>query len=67
VDFDKGSIEAEYRGAQHWGLPEPTPGEELDALRQSHELEIQYGITNFWAVRLTPNVEQPDGGSLELN
>ena len=67
VDIDKGSIEAEYRGASHWGLPEPTPGEEIEALRQSHELEIQFGITDFWAVRVTPNVEQPDGESIDLN
>ena len=67
VDIDKGSIEAEYRGAQHWGLPEPAPEEEIEALRQSHELEIQLGITDFWAVRITPNVEQPDGESIELN
>jgi hypothetical protein len=67
VDIDKGSIEAEYRGASHWGLPEPTPGEEIEALRQSHELEIQFGITDFWAVRVTPNVEQPEGESIDLN
>ena len=67
VDIDKGSIEAEYRGASRWGMPEPTPGEEIEALRQSHELEIQFGITDFWAVRVTPNVEQPDGESIDLN
>ena len=67
VDIDKGSIEAEYRGAQHWGLLEPTPEEEVEALRQSHELEIQFGITDFWAVRVTPNVEQPEGESIRLN
>jgi Zn-dependent alcohol dehydrogenase len=54
VDIDKGSIEAEYRGASHWRLPEPTPSEEIEALRQSHELEIQFGITAFRAVRVTP-------------
>jgi hypothetical protein len=67
VDIDKGSIEAEYRGAQHWGLPQAATGEDVEALRQSHELEIQFGITDFWAVRITPNVEQPDGSSLDLN
>lgn len=67
VDIDKGSLEAEYRGAQHWGLPEPAPEEEIEALRQSHELEIQFGITDFWAVRVTPDVEQPDGESIDLN
>lgn len=33
---------------------------------RSHELEIQYGLTSFWALRLTPNVEQPAGASLEF-
>ena len=63
----RGTIEGEYRGAQHWGLAQQSPDEEADALRQSHEVEIQYGITDFWAVRLTPNVEQPEGESTELN
>ena len=67
VDVDRGTIEAEYRGAQHWGLPQPIPGEDLEALRQSHELEIQLGLTDYWAVRITPNVEQPEGESTELN
>jgi hypothetical protein len=67
VDVDRGTIEGEYRGAQHWGLAPQSPDEEADVLRQSHEVEIQYGITDFWALRLTPNVEQPDGESTELN
>lgn len=67
VDIDRGTIEAEYRGAEHWGLPEPSPDGELEALRQSHELEIQLGLTDYWAVRITPDVEQPDGESIDLN
>jgi hypothetical protein len=66
VDVDKGSLEAEYRGASHWGLPPPDDDGEVDALRQSHELEIQYGLTDWWALRITPNAEQPEGTSLNL-
>ncbi|ODR98174.1 hypothetical protein AUC69_09625 [Methyloceanibacter superfactus] len=68
VDAEKGAIEAEYRGASHWGLPpaEETGEGELDALRQSHEIEFQYGVTDWWMLRLTPNVEQVAGDQLEL-
>jgi hypothetical protein len=66
VDVDRGSVEAEYRGASHWGLPAPSDDGDIDALRQSHELEIQYGLTDWWALRITPNAEQPEGTSLDL-
>lgn len=66
VDAEKGAIEAEYRGASHWGLPEADEEDDLNLLRQSHEVEFQYGLTNWWMLRLTPNVEQPDGESIEL-
>lgn len=67
VDAEKGAIEAEYRGASHWGLPEADEEDDLDLLRQSHEVEFQYGLTDWWMLRLTPNVEQPDGESIELS
>jgi hypothetical protein len=66
VDAEKGAFEAEYRGAQHWGLPSASDDDDLDALRQSHELELQYGLTDWWMLRLTPNLEQPAGESLEF-
>jgi hypothetical protein len=66
VDAEKGAIEAEYRGASHWGLPRANEEDDLDLLRQSHEVEFQYGLTDWWMLRLTPNVEQPDGESIEL-
>jgi hypothetical protein len=66
VDAEKGAIEAEYRGASHWGLPRADEEDDLDLLRQSHEVEFQYGLTDWWMLRLTPNVEQPDGESIEL-
>jgi len=66
VDAEKGAIEAEYRGASHWGLPEADEDGDIDALRQSHEVEFQYGLTDWWMLRLTPNVEQPAGESTEF-
>ena len=66
VDAEKGAFEAEYRGASHWGLPRADEDGELDLLRQSHEVELQYGLTDWWMLRLTPNVEQPAGESIEL-
>jgi hypothetical protein len=67
VDGEKGEIEVEYRGARHWGLPGPSEEDgEIDALRQSHEVEMQYAIADWWMFRVTPNVEQPAGESVEL-
>ncbi len=66
VDAEKGAFEAEYRGASHWGLPRASNKDDVDLLRQSHELELQYGLTDWWMIRLTPNVEQPAGESIEL-
>ena len=57
VDAEKGAFEAEYRGASHWGLPPRDEDDESDLLRQSHELELQYGLTDWWMLRLTPNFE----------
>ncbi|HYH70725.1 MAG TPA: hypothetical protein VEX16_05425 [Methyloceanibacter sp.] len=69
VDAERGAVEIEYRGASHWGLPKQ--GEDADEdeevlLRQSHEVEFQLGITDFLMLRVTPNVEEPDGESMEL-
>jgi hypothetical protein len=66
VDAEKGALEAEYRGASHWGLPPRDEDDESDLLRQSHELELQYGLTDWWMLRLTPNFEEPDGGSFQF-
>ncbi len=66
VDAEKGAFEAEYRGARHWGVPQTTGVDDDDLLRQSHEVDLQYGLTDWWMLRLTPNVEQPEGESVEL-
>lgn len=66
VDAEKGAFEAEYRGASHWGLPRSDEDDNRELLRQSHELELQYGLTDWWMLRLTPNVEEPNGENIEL-
>jgi hypothetical protein len=67
VDGEKGEIEIEYRGAGHWGLPRPDPETgEIDALRQSHEVEIEYSLADWWMVRVTPNFQQKAGDHLEI-
>jgi hypothetical protein len=42
--IEQGEIQIQYSGAEHWGLAGP----EYDPLRQSHELELQMGITDYW-------------------
>jgi hypothetical protein len=42
--IEQGEIQIQYSGAEHWGLAGP----EYDPLRQSHELELQMGITDDW-------------------
>ena len=43
--IEKGEVELEYRGAYHWGLPQAEEDEEVP-LPQSHDFEIQMGITD---------------------
>ena len=66
VDAERGAVEIEYRGASHWGLPQQADEDDEVLLRQSHEVEFQLGITDFLMLRVTPNVEEPDGESMEL-
>jgi hypothetical protein len=66
VDGEKGGLEMEYRGAQHWGYPRPDEDGDIDALRQSHEVEIQYAIADWWMIRATPNYEQPAGDEIDI-
>ena len=61
---EKGEVELEYRGAVHSGFPrreredaEEDEGggvleeeEEGEFLKQSHDFEIQYGITERWMI-----------------
>jgi hypothetical protein len=79
-NIEKGRVELEYRGAVHWGFPkaekkeageddETGAGQEEDAeipLRQSHELEVEYGVTEWWLVTVTLGAEQPMGEEFNL-
>ena len=62
---EKGEVELEYRGAVHWGFPRAEreeaeedgdeegaldEEEEGEFLRQSHDFEVQYGITERWMI-----------------
>ena len=68
---EKGEVEFEYRGAVHWGFPKTEKEdagddeeggaleEEGEFLRQSHDFEIQYGITERWLFSTTLTADQP--------
>jgi hypothetical protein len=60
--IEKGEVELEYRGAYHWGLPQAEEDEEVP-LRQSHDFEIQMGITDWWMISTTLGTIVPEGGS----
>jgi hypothetical protein len=66
VDGEQGGLEMEYRGARHWGDPRPDEDGEINTLRQSHEVEIQYAIFDWWMVRLTPNFEEPADDTIDI-
>jgi hypothetical protein len=58
--IEKGETEFEYRGAYHWGVPEVTDSNtNANDLVQSHEFELEYGLTDWWQVQLTLGLEQP--------
>ena len=76
---EKGEVEVEYRGAVHWGFPkaereEAEEGgegaldtEEAEApLRQSHDFEAEWGVTNWWLLAITLGTEQPLGEDFNL-
>ena len=48
--IEKGEVEIEYRGAYHWGLPEVEDETRMSTLRQSHDFEMQMGITDWWMI-----------------
>ena len=66
ADIEKGEVEIEYRGAYHWGVPQVTDANEnANDLVQSHELELQYGFTNWWLMQCTVGFDQPLGENLQ--
>lgn len=70
---EKGEVEVDYRGAVHWGFPkgeEEAAGaggvvgaleEEAEGefVRQSHDLEPQFGITERWLISFTLSADEP--------
>jgi hypothetical protein len=65
AEIDKGEIEIEYRGAYHWALPVAIEGQDVNDLVQSHELEFQLGITNWWMISAVAGFDQPKGEDLD--
>jgi hypothetical protein len=78
---EKGEVELEYRGAVHDGFPkteredaadEEDEGaaeeeEEGEFLRQSHDFEFQYGLTNRILFSTTLTADQPLDGDFNLS
>lgn len=73
-NIEKGEIEIQYFGAVHWGLPNKggsagnaigNAEEEEAPLRQSHELQFQMGITDWWMLSVTGGFDQPDNDDLK--
>src|SRR5665811_53846 len=73
TQVEKGEVEIDYRGAVHFGFPraerEAAEGDEGGAaleeeeegefLRQSHDLEPQFGITERWLFSITLSADEP--------
>ncbi len=77
---EKGEKEFEYRGATHWGISnqeksnatedegeEGGGDEEEGALRQSHDFEFQYGLTNRWLFSTTLTADEPTDQDFNLS
>ena len=60
ADIEKGEVEIEYRGAYHWGVPEAAEeNDNANDLVQSHEIELQMGISDWWLIQVTGGFDQP--------
>ena len=58
--IEKGEVELEYRGAYHWGVPRVTDANEnANDLVQSHEIELQMGINDWFLIQVTGGFDQP--------
>jgi hypothetical protein len=78
AEIQKGEVQVEYRGAVHWGFPaaerpdsDAKEGalqeEEEGPLRQSHDFETSYGLTDRWLVSATLVADQPLGENFETS
>ena len=80
---EKGEKEFEYRGAVHWGFPKQEKEDATDSgrdeenaveedeeegpLRQSHDFEFQYGITDRWLFSTTLSADEPINQGFNLS
>jgi len=64
--IEKGEVELEYRGAYHWGLDQVEEDEEVP-LRQSHDFEMQMGITDWWMISTTLGTTVPAGFNWQVD
>ena len=79
---EKGEVELEYRGAVHWGFPKAEKEEaeedddeegaldeeeEGEFLRQSHDFEFAYGITERILFSTTLGTDEPLDGNFALS
>ena len=65
--IEKGEVEIEYRSAYHWGVPEVTDANEnANDLVQSHEIELQMGINDWFLIQLTGGFDQPLHENLQV-
>jgi hypothetical protein len=68
AEWQRGDIELEYRGASHWGVPGVTEANpNANDLRQSHELEFQWGIADWLLIQVTAGANQPLGENLNFS
>ena len=66
--IEKGEVEIEYRGAYHWNVPSVTEAnEDANDLVQSHEIELQMGITDWWLIEVTGGFDQPLGENFQAS
>ena len=77
---EKGEVEIEYRGAVHWGFPgaereeaEAEEGgaleeeEEGEFLRQSHDIELQWSVTDRWMFSTALSADEPLDSDFDLS
>ena len=82
IQVEKGEAELEYRGAVHWGFPKAEreeaeedgdeegaleEEEEGEFLRQSHDFEVQYGITERMMLSTTLGTDEPLDQNFDLS
>jgi hypothetical protein len=70
--IDPGETQLQYRGAWHSGLPAAESSDlvstdEIAAVKQSHEFEIQYSVTSHWLLALTHGFDEPADDDFQIS